>query len=340
MTRRNRFFVAAVASLTAGALAMGGAAFAGSAVSFTDDDVKKDKAAAKPAKPAKGAGKEVPVDSVQRIEIAAMGDVAAGEKIYKVNCASCHGFGGGGDGVAASKFIPRPVSHRNPDVMGSLDDSMVFKVVREGDKATGSVSAMPAFLAGVNELDVWDLIAYLRTMHLRIDAFIPGGAYFITKSYRVMSPERIQKAVGEALTPEEEELKVFTVFRSPGYGGNAQFVPYEPGKIDHLKKNFKLGYLAFVKVPGPKGPVEVGLAMDPAGRILKVLPAEQNVPKDIAKFFTKFEGLGKRGKYEMWKVPGMDAGVTKEFYKQYLRMLEAVFMFEKEEKERTWMDEE
>jgi mono/diheme cytochrome c family protein len=311
-------------------------ASAGSKVNFGDDEADSQKGAKTPkAKPAKEKAEPAP-----QVDIVATGDRAAGEKIYKLNCASCHGFSGAADGVAASKFNPRPGNHRNAEVMDGLDDFMLFKVIREGGKALGRDSAMPAFGQGLNDLDVWDLIAYMRTLHTRIDAFIPGGAYFITKVYRVMSAERIAKAVGEALKPEEEELKIFTVFKFPGHSGYAEFVPYEPGKVEKLKKNLKLGYIAFVKVQGPDGLVEVGMAMDPASKILKLMPTDVSSGRESIKTFAKFEGQGKRGKYELWKVQGVTPELSKAVYKQFLRMLEAVFMYEKEEKDRTWMDEE
>jgi hypothetical protein len=169
---------------------------------------------------------------------------------------------------------------------------------------------------------------------------MPGGAFYVVKNYRVMSPERIAKAVDDKLKPEEEELKVFTVFRFPKHDGYAEIVPYEPGRMDKLKKNLKLGYVAFVTVKGPKGPVDIGLAMEPSAKLTKVAPADLAAGQDIAKVFVKFEGQGKRGKYELWKVAGVPPDIQRDAYKQYLRMLEAVFMYEKEEKDRTWMDEE
>lgn len=307
-----------------------------SAVSFGEDDAKEKSKDKKDKK-----GKDAKPEPAQRVEAAATGDRAAGEKIYRVNCASCHGVSGGGDGIAARQFNPAPASHRNPAVMNGIDDLKLFKIIREGAKAIGRESAMPAFAGGLNELDIWDLIAYIRTLHVRIDTFMPGGAYYVVKNYRVFSPKRVSDAIKETLTPDEEELKVFTVFRFPKHDGYAELVPYEPGKMDKLKKNLKLGYIAFAPVKGPQGLVDIGMAMSPAGNLLKVMPTDLTAGQDIAKLFAKFEGFSSRmKKYEIWKVPGVTPDVIKETFKQNLRMLEAVFSYEKEEKERTWMDEE
>ncbi|MBI5528146.1 MAG: cytochrome c [Deltaproteobacteria bacterium] len=327
-------FFAAMAGPAASAWAKGKAGK--SSVTFGDDG-SKDKKGDKKGKKDKDKAKPEPAS---KVEAAAQGDRAAGEKIYKINCASCHGIGGNADGVAASKFNPAPINHRNAEVMNARDDAALFRAIKEGARATGRDSAMPAFGAGLNELDIWDLIAYMRTLHVRIDTFVAGGAYYITKSYRVMSPKRIAQAVGDELKPEEEELRVYTVFRFPRHEGYAEYVPYEPGKLDKLKKNLKLGYLAFVKVRGPRGPVEVGMAMEPSAKLIRVAPSDLSAGQDVARLFQKFEGQGKRGKYELWKVAGVPPDIQKDAYKQYLRFLETVFMYEKEEKERTWMDEE
>jgi mono/diheme cytochrome c family protein len=326
------FAAVAVPAVSAWAKGKGGK----SSVTFGDDE-SKDKKGDKKGKKDKDKAKPEPAP---KVEAAAQGDRAAGEKIYKINCASCHGISGNADGVAAGRFNPPPVNHRNAEVMNARDDAGLFRVIKEGAKAAGRDSAMPAFGSGLNELDIWDLIAYMRTLHVRIDAFIPGGAYFITKSYRVFGPDRIAKAVGEPLKPEEEELRVYTVFRFPRHEGYAEFVPYEPGKLDKLKKNLKLGYLAFVKVKGPRGPVELGMAMEPSAKLIRVVPSDLSAGQDVQRLFQKFEGQGKRGKYELWKVAGVPPDIQKDVYKQYLRFLESVFTYEREEKDRTWMDEE
>jgi mono/diheme cytochrome c family protein len=315
-------------------------AFAGSKVKFTDEESSGKAAKGKGAKD-KAAKEEKAAPAPAALPDAiANGDRASGEKVYKFNCASCHGFSGAADGVAASKFTPRPGNHRDAEVMDSFDDAALLRIIREGSRALGRDAAMPAFGAGLSDMDMWDLIAYMRTLHNRVDSFMPGAAYYIFRVYRVMSPERIAKAVGEALKPEEEELKIFTVFKDPAHSGYAEPVPNEPGKIDFLKKSNKLGYLAFMKIKAAEGPIEVGMAMDHIGRILRLMPSDIGSAREAAKIFTKFEGLGKRGKYEMWKVSGAAPELVKEVYKQYLRMLEAAFMYEKEEKDRTWMDEE
>jgi ubiquinol-cytochrome c reductase cytochrome c subunit len=79
------------------------------------------------------------------------GDVAAGGELFRINCSSCHAFGGGGGALSSGKFAP------------PLDQATML---------TGPQN-MPVF--GDNQLSMQDkknIIAYL--MNLRSDAD-PGG---------------------------------------------------------------------------------------------------------------------------------------------------------------------
>jgi ubiquinol-cytochrome c reductase cytochrome c subunit len=49
-----------------------------------------------------GGGPQVP----NRPDLKAGGDVAAGGQLYRINCAACHGFGGGGGALSSGKYAP------------------------------------------------------------------------------------------------------------------------------------------------------------------------------------------------------------------------------------------
>ncbi|MBO4209252.1 cytochrome bc1 complex diheme cytochrome c subunit [Micromonospora echinofusca] len=57
-----------------------------------------------------GGGPQVP----QGDDFASEGDVAAGGQLFRVNCSSCHAFGGGGGALSSGKFAPslRPATDR------------------------------------------------------------------------------------------------------------------------------------------------------------------------------------------------------------------------------------
>jgi ubiquinol-cytochrome c reductase cytochrome c subunit len=86
------------------------------------------------------------------------GDVAAGGELFRINCSSCHGFGGGGGALSSGKYAP-PVS--------GATDRQIYAAMLTGPQN------MPVF--GDNQLteqDKKNIIAYL--MNLRSDAD-PGG---------------------------------------------------------------------------------------------------------------------------------------------------------------------
>jgi putative copper resistance protein D len=86
------------------------------------------------------------------------GSIAHGQELYRAQCASCHGVGGGGDGPAGAGLTPRPADltapHTNDHTAGD-----VFWWLTHGLK-----QGMPAFGATLSEDDRWDLINFLRAL--------------------------------------------------------------------------------------------------------------------------------------------------------------------------------
>lgn len=274
---------------------------------------------------------------------ASYGDIMAGEKRFRLDCFSCHGINGTGDGFAASTFNPPPINFRDPKVMNMKENIQLFYVIKNGGTKTfGRESFMPAFGNGYSDLDIWDIVAYLRSLHIKIDNFFPNAAYYIAKDYRIASlgKERIEKVIKEKITEEEETVTVYTVFRSdkPHIGG-AEYIPQDPNKMDVLKKPLKLGYLVFFNVKS-LGNLQIGIAFDPSGKIIKLLPSDISQAGNVGKYLSPFSGQGKRGKYEVFKLKNVPDKILIELYKDYLIALEASFVYEKEEKDRTWMEEE
>jgi len=92
------------------------------------------------------------------------GDARRGEALYREKCVICHG--GRGEGWDWTKKVaapPVPV----PDlaqVVPERDDGYLFAVVRDGGEAVGRTRFMPAFGFQLSDQEVWDLVAYLRTL--------------------------------------------------------------------------------------------------------------------------------------------------------------------------------
>ena len=85
---------------------------------------------------------------------AAAGDPEIGERIYRANCAACHGTDGTGDGPVRTAVTPRSLADRVP----ALSDAEVSYRIATGTAGT----PMPAFAASLTEQERDDLVSYLR----------------------------------------------------------------------------------------------------------------------------------------------------------------------------------
>ena len=86
--------------------------------------------------------------------------IARGADIYKLNCVSCHGETGAGDGVVGASLDPRPSPIGHTTQM--LADDLVFYRVSEGGVAFQT--SMPAWKGVLSEEQIWDVIAYVRVL--------------------------------------------------------------------------------------------------------------------------------------------------------------------------------
>ena len=101
----------------------------------------------------------------------AAGDAAAGKPIFDINCMSCHGMTGKGDGpVGAVLPPPRPRDFSKGEVKfdGDADgtpgqDADLRAVIVQGAAAFGG-SPLMAPWPSLSEADLANLIAYIRSL--------------------------------------------------------------------------------------------------------------------------------------------------------------------------------
>jgi mono/diheme cytochrome c family protein len=82
--------------------------------------------------------------------------VEQGKKVAEVNCVSCHGKGGKGDGAAAAALNPRPADWTAKKIQEESDGELFWKI-------TTGRGAMPAW-RHIPENDRWALVQYIRTL--------------------------------------------------------------------------------------------------------------------------------------------------------------------------------
>jgi mono/diheme cytochrome c family protein len=89
---------------------------------------------------------------------------AEGRKMYASFCVSCHGEMGKGDGVAANSLPVKPQDHTNGAVMNQLSDQALVDVISKGGGAVGKSTFMPAWGSSLNDRQVRDIVAYIRSL--------------------------------------------------------------------------------------------------------------------------------------------------------------------------------
>jgi len=89
-------------------------------------------------------------------------DAAAGQTIYTQNCTSCHGETGLGDGPAGAALDPVPGNLQNAAKEAS--DQYMLWVISEGGAAASRSASMAAYKGVLSEADIWNVIAYIKTL--------------------------------------------------------------------------------------------------------------------------------------------------------------------------------
>ena len=91
-------------------------------------------------------------------------DIEQGKRIYRENCAPCHGESGKGDGAGARSLPVRPADHTDAPGMKLRSDAFLRDVIVKGGKAMGLSSFMPAWQGIFKEEEIEDLVSYIRSL--------------------------------------------------------------------------------------------------------------------------------------------------------------------------------
>ena len=263
-----------------------------------------------------------------------VGDWVNGKKLYARDCAACHGEDGRGGRTS--------VALTDSGRINLIPNEQLYALIKDG---SGTKKPKEHAFGGTGKLaflDIWDVVSHIRTLHMTLDEFFPDASRYVSKNYTVdqHGTERIEKAIGKPF--KDKTAPVFTFYKFDGEDGRLTYVPQDPIKLDQLKKDKKIGYLVFLpfKTEGFEG--ELGVAMDREGKMTKV--SVHNSAKGaelLNKSLSRFAGMGKKGQKEPFKIGGgkpMEK-LAEDLFPVYLRAMETVTMYDREENERTWADE-
>ena len=98
---------------------------------------------------------------------------AEGKNVYVTYCASCHGERGKGDGTAAASLPAKPADHTNGAAMNQLNDKFLYDIISKGGGAVGKSTFMPSWGGALNDSQIRDVVAYIRS--LAVPPFRPGA---------------------------------------------------------------------------------------------------------------------------------------------------------------------
>jgi len=81
-----------------------------------------------------------------------------GKEVFTTNCESCHGPQGHGDGPAGAVLDPQPKNL--PEFVPQVGDDYLFWRISTGKPGT----SMAAWAGVLTEEQIWQVIAYVRTL--------------------------------------------------------------------------------------------------------------------------------------------------------------------------------
>lgn len=283
-----------------------------------------------------------------------MGDLENGALLIQVHCAACHGTDARGGGELAAQLPVNVFDLRDPAYLSSRSNADLLAAISKGGaQSKGGPKIMPAFPQLTN-FDLWDIVAYLRNGQIGVAQFFPDARFFTAKKYTFDKnmQARLEKEFGHPLSAADKEITLVAVF-GQGSGGVPEALSPTPINLDRLLPKEKVGYMIFVDLPvgaaGPPGTKRAtsGIAIAKDGKILKVASASPASPDRLVDQYAQFIGLGAKGQADLLKpaAPAKGKGkpaaanpADRPLVEAYARALEAIGLWDREERERHWAD--
>lgn len=100
-------------------------------------------------------------------DAAERGDWQRGQQLYAHYCAVCHGSEGTGTGRNApylEQMGRAPRDHTDVWYMNRLSDVELYRAISEGKLREGEPPFMPWWGHTLTEQDIWDLVAFIRSL--------------------------------------------------------------------------------------------------------------------------------------------------------------------------------
>ena len=171
---------------------------------------------------------------------AATGDAQAGKAIYERLCLSCHGPTGQGGRMAAMLAMP-PRNLADQAYMRTRSDQQLFAVISQGGAAVGFSAAMTAFGNQLAEQQIWDTVAYVRTLAAAPSTASASPPSATPTETRTPAANLVMARLRLSIWPEYDDPRVLIMLRG-------EMAPRQ-------------AFPASVTLPLPKGTEIVGAGM-------------------------------------------------------------------------------
>jgi mono/diheme cytochrome c family protein len=90
--------------------------------------------------------------------------VQRGQQLFGQYCVACHGPNGKGDGISGQNLPIRPQDLTVGAQLNPLPDRFLFEIISQGAQSVGLSPLMPAFKPHLSDLQIEEVIAYVRTL--------------------------------------------------------------------------------------------------------------------------------------------------------------------------------
>lgn len=292
----------------------------------------------------------------ERLAPPVQGDPVNGGRVFRLHCASCHGIGAEGDGPLAKGLATKPANLRDGSTVWARTSSELVAAI---SPANQKKDAPPMHGRGLNELELRDVVEWLREPVPTLESFFPAASDYVAhkQTFDEFGVERAEKALGRELKEGEGALMLYAMFKPeagedgktpPPPPGGPKKVPEDAPSLNAAKPRRKIGFVGFVPVKIDGASFQVAVGLDRGMRLVKVATVPTGDEKsDAARrklepTLVAFEGSGgnvdKKPVEPQKKTVKASKETLGEMQRAYVLVLEAAAMYAKEEKDRFWAD--
>jgi hypothetical protein len=266
-----------------------------------------------------------------------LGDQAHAAPLWRLHCAGCHGaWSGAGEPTPIGRQLGAyPL--RDAALLAGRSEEELLNVVVKGGPGPGS----PALLF-LSPLEAADLVAWMRAGLPGVADAFPGAAAFTVKRYALPGPAvaRAEALGGGALSADERQVTVFSVYGGTQPPLGPRLVPQRPIALEAVRPRDRRGWLVFGALPAGRGepqraPQPLALALD-NGFLVERLAAPGADLGSVAPAVLGHGSRepGKRRPFAAAAAPEQAAALTR----LYARAVEGAAMAAKDEADRHIFD--